>query len=83
MTPMRALIAVVAMSFGMAAWAQRAQDPSRRVTVMDLEGDVIEGTGDRPDVERVDAAPEDRHHESLIRIRQDFRARAMQSVSAL
>jgi hypothetical protein len=81
----KTLLAIAALSFGFSAWAQRGPEPSaaaQRVTVMDLEGDLIEGTSDRPDVEPVTAAPRARH-ESLIRVRQDFRARVLQSASAL
>jgi hypothetical protein len=78
-----AFVAAAALSFSAVAWAQRGAEPaSQRVTVMDLEGDLIEGTGDRPDLESIDAAPH-AQHESLIRVRQDFRAEAMESVSAL
>lgn len=75
MNPMRTLLAIAVFSFSLSAWAQR-------VTVMDLEGDLIEGASDRPDVEPITATPE-RPHESLIRVRQDFRAEAMQSAGAL
>jgi hypothetical protein len=81
----KALLVVAALSFGVSAWAQKGPAPepaAQRVTVMDLEGDLIEGTGDRPDVEPVTAVPRARH-ESLIRVRQDFRAEAMRSASAL
>lgn len=82
----KTLLAIAALSLGASAFAQRGPQPApaaaQRVTVMDLEGDLIEGTGDRPDVEPVTAAHRARH-ESLIRVRQDFRAEAMQSASAL
>ena len=81
----KALLAIAALSFGASAFAQRGPEPApaaQRVTVMDLEGDLIEGTGDRPDVEPVTSSPRARH-ESLIRVRQDFRAQAMQSAGAL
>jgi hypothetical protein len=80
---MRTLIVLGAMSLGLSAWAQQQPDPAQRVTVMDLEGDLIEGTLDRPDVEPVTAARKARDHESLIRVRQDFRDQAMESVSGL
>jgi hypothetical protein len=82
---MRALLAIAVLSFGLSAWAQRGPEPAaqpQRVTVMDLEGDLIEGTSDRPDLESVTTAPK-AWHDSLIRVRQDFRAEAMQSAGAL
>jgi hypothetical protein len=79
---MRALLAIGALCFSLSAWAQRGPEPARRVTVMDLEGDLIEGTSDRPDVEQVTTSPRPAH-QWLIRVRQDFRAEAMRSVGAL
>jgi hypothetical protein len=80
---MRTLLTLAALSFALSAHAQRAAATPARTTVMELDGDLIEGTADRPDVEPVTAPPKDREHRSLIRVREDFRAEAMQSAGAL
>lgn len=79
---MRMMIAVVGLTLGFTALAQQRPAAAERTTVMDLEGDVIEGTSDRPDVEPITAQPR-AEHGSLIRVRQDFRAQALQSADRI
>ena len=53
-----------------------------KTTVIDFEGDTIEGDLSRPDGEYVDARKTVKHS-NLIRIREEFKDKVMQSVGEL
>lgn len=83
----RTFAAVVALLLAAPAWAQdqgKGQDGARyqKTTQIDFEDDTIEGDLSKPDGEYVEARKRV-GHEKLIRIREDFKDKVMESVSEL
>ncbi len=82
---------LLALALLMSAPAALAQDAATNVeggvryqktTTYDFEGDTIEGDLMRPDGEYIDARKRVKHS-NLIRIREEFRDKVMQSVGEL
>lgn len=88
MKPQRIAVAVLMLTLTSApAWAQddgKGGDNARyqKTTTIDFEDDTIEGDLTKPDGEYVDARKRV-NHEKLIRIREDFKDKVMESVSEL
>lgn len=74
------LLAALAVLATLPAFAQQPRAPKTEVTF--VEGDLIEGTDRRPDVELIDAAKAPKHS-SLIKVREDFRREALSSANQL
>ena len=64
------------------AAAQKPREPSAPKTELVFDGDLIEGTGDAPDVELVQQAQRPRH-DRLLKVRDSFRREVLASVSQL
>ena len=85
---MRKLILTVAVFAGVAAWAQDDKQGGgdnvryNKTTTINFEDDTIEGDLTRPDGEYVEARKKVRHS-NLIRIREEFKDKVLQSVSDL
>jgi hypothetical protein len=85
---MKKLILVSVMAVGAAAWAQddkKGGDDNVRynkTTTINFEDDTIEGDLTRPDGEYVEARKKVKHS-NLIRIREEFKDKVMQSVGEL
>lgn len=71
-----------AMLLALPAFAQEQRSPAARTTEYTFDGDTIEGDLTRPDVEYVNAAKRV-EHAKLIRIREEFRAKVLQSAGEL
>ncbi|MFN0062605.1 MAG: adventurous gliding motility protein CglF [Myxococcaceae bacterium] len=84
---MKWLFAAFCVGFSVPAVAQQAPESAggaryNKTTVIDFEGDTIEGDLTRPDGEYVEARKRVRHS-NLIRIREEFKDKVMQSVGEL
>lgn len=82
---MKTGIVVGCLLFGTLAGAQEAQEGQvryNRTTSYDFEDDTIEGDLTRPDGEYVEARKKVQHS-NLIRIREEFKDKVMQSVGEL
>jgi hypothetical protein len=82
---MKKTLLALSMLAALPALAQRAAAEAarpQRVTVMELEEDLIEGAADRPDAEPI-VATHRAQQESMVRVREEFRDKAMQSVGEL
>ena len=80
---MRTLLLAIVIAFPLAAAAQQKQQPPPKVeyekkTVINFEDDTIEGDLKRPDGEYVEARQKV-EHSNLIRIREDWKDKVMQS----
>jgi len=80
---MRTLLLTIALALPLAAAAQQKNDAPPKVeyekkTVINFEDDTIEGDLKRPDGEYVEARQKV-EHSNLIRIREDWREKVMQS----
>lgn len=64
------------------AAAQKSQEPRAPKTEFTFDGDLIEGTGDAPDVELVQKAQRPKH-DPLLKVRDSFRREVLASVSQL
>lgn len=76
---MRSLLVLLTLS-GLSALAQSPAPPTRQLTFVD--GELIEGTDQRPDAELVDATRAPKHR-VLLKLREDFRREVLGSVSQL
>ena len=63
-------------------FAQEPEPKLRKVTTIDFEDDTVDGALVRPDGEQVQARQRVKHG-NLIRVRTEFKARALQSVGEL
>jgi hypothetical protein len=84
---MKKLLAIAALTLGTAAFAQddgKGEENVRynRQTTINFEDDTIEGDLTRPDGEYVEARKKVKHS-NLIRIREEFKDKVMQSVGEL
>lgn len=82
---MRKWLGVTVLVVSMAAWSQeKGEGPPRsnKPTTYDFEDDTIEGDLSKPDGEYVEARKKVQHS-NLIRIREEFKEKVMQSVSDL
>jgi hypothetical protein len=85
---MKTLLVVLAFIVGPAAFAEEPETVTEggnrfvKTTVIDFEGDTIEGDLSRPDGEYVEARKTVKHS-NLIRIREEFKEKVMQSVGEL
>jgi hypothetical protein len=80
---MRTLLLTIALALPLAAAAQQKNDAPPKVeyekkTVINFEDDTIEGDLKRPDGEYVEARQKV-EHSNLIRIREDWKDKVMQS----
>jgi len=80
---MRTLLLAIVIAFPLAAAAQQKGQPPPKVeyekkTVINFEDDTIEGDLKRPDGEYVEARQKV-EHSNLIRIREDWKDKVMQS----
>ena len=80
------LIAVGTLGLGATAWAQKKGAEGgvqyEKKTVINFEDDTIEGDLTKPDGEYVEARKKV-HHSNLIKIREEFRDKVLQSVGEL
>jgi hypothetical protein len=86
---MQKLILIGAMCVASAAWAQAQEQKSKdenvryeKTTTINFEDDTIEGDLTRPDGEYVEARKRVKHS-NLIRIREEFKDKVMESVGEL
>jgi hypothetical protein len=85
---MNRLLFAAALSFAAIAGAQThdaspdAVKASRPTTVIDFESETIEGRQEAPQIETVTARPGSRGP-SLLRVREDFREKVLESASEL
>jgi hypothetical protein len=81
---MRSLIAAALLFFPSVAIAQtdRSEPIIQQRTVLDFEGDLVEAGLDNPDLTFIEAIKRHRHT-SLIRIRESFDDRLVQSAKQL
>lgn len=80
------VVVVVVSAFATSAAAQMGQVAAAVVpkpVVFDIDEDVIEASLARPTVTPVVVSPGKKPHRSLIRLRPDFRAQVLGSISAL
>lgn len=77
---MRPLLLLTLLS--LPAAAQKTQEPRAPKTEFTFDGDLIEGTGDAPDVELVQQAQRPKH-QKLLKVRDSFRREVLASVSQL
>nr|MBN2498840.1 hypothetical protein [Deltaproteobacteria bacterium] len=77
-----ALIVVMAFAFSTVAQEGAGNRIDRQTTVIDIEQDTIIGDLSRPDQEILGGRAQPRHP-SLIRIREGFRTKVLQSVKDL
>lgn len=77
---MRLLLLLTLLS--LPAAAQKTQEPRAPKTEFTFDGDLIEGTGDAPDVELVQKARRPKH-DRLLKVRDSFRREVLASVSQL
>lgn len=79
------LVAVLALALPAAAQSQpqAPKTPRPAPIVIDLDGDVIEASPQRPSLPLVLSDVGGKKHKSLIRMRADFRAQVLSSVSRL
>lgn len=83
MTKMALLISVIVASFAFAADTKPGPNVQySKTTTYNFEDDTIEGDLTRPDGEYVDAVKRV-NHTNLIRIREEFKEKVMQSVGEL
>jgi hypothetical protein len=80
---MRTLLVTIALALPLAASAQQKNEAQSKVeyekkTVINFEDDTIEGDLKRPDGEYVEARQKV-EHSNLIRIREDWKEKVMQS----
>ena len=80
---MRTLLLAIVLALPLAASAQQKEQPPAKVeyekkTVINFEDDTIEGDLKRPDGEYVEARQKV-EHSNLIRIREDWKDKVMQS----
>ena len=80
---MRTLLLAIVLALPLAASAQQKDQPPPKVeyekkTVINFEDDTIEGDLKRPDGEYVEARQKV-EHSNLIRIREDWKEKVMQS----
>ena len=80
---MRKSFLLAVLLLPLAAWSQEKKQPDTRVeyekkTVINFEDDTIEGDLKRPDGEYVEARKKV-DHSNLIKIREDWRDKVMQS----
>jgi hypothetical protein len=80
---MRTLLLTIVLAFPLAAAAQQKDQPPPKVeyekkTVINFEDDTIEGDLKRPDGEYVESRQKV-EHSNLIRIREDWKDKVMQS----
>ena len=79
---MRAVI-LSALVLSSASWAQdKKADAKSRVQQINFEDDTVEGDLTKPDVEYIDASKRVRHS-NIIKIREEFKDKVMQSVGEL
>jgi hypothetical protein len=82
---MKRLVFAALVSVATAAWAQEADDKNVRyskTTTINFEDDTIEGDLTKPDGEYVEARKKVKHS-NLIRIREEFKDKVMESVGEL
>jgi hypothetical protein len=77
----RALV-ILAMFASSTAFAQKAERPEERRTIIDMDADVIEGTLKTPD-HVVLKSPHHNKFRSLIQIRKEFRREVLASAEQL
>ena len=77
------VVVAVFCALPVAAQTPSPQEPVPRRVVIHLDEDVIEASPRRPDTLPVVSGGRRRTHESLIRIRTDFRQEVLASVSRL
>ena len=83
---MKRLVLGVALVLASVAWADdtvtEGGNRFTKTTVIDFEGDMIEGDLSRPDGEYVEVRNKVKHS-NLIRVREEFKEKVMQSVGEL
>lgn len=79
---MQKLLMLLALLAVTPALAQDAKGGAAKATTIDFEEDTIEGDLTKPDGEYVEARKKVKHS-NLIRIREDFEDKVMQSVGEL
>ena len=81
----RSLLGLCLLLFAAPAGAQTPPPPERtahKVTVMDFDDEIIESGREAPQVEATIAKPK-ASHEGVIRVREQFRDKVLQSASQL
>ncbi len=76
---MRSLLVALTLAAPLAFAQAQPRQPKTELT---FEGDLIEGTDQRPDVELVDSAKAPKHT-SLVKVRETFRREVLESVNQL
>lgn len=76
---MRSLLVALTLAAPLAFAQAQPRQPKTELT---FEGDLIEGTDQRPDVEFIDAAKAPKHS-SLVKVRESFKREVLESVSQL
>jgi hypothetical protein len=82
---MRKILVLMVASMSMAAFAQQNKKPEQRMPPtqeMIFDGDLIEGGLSRPDVEYFDAQSHV-FHKSLIKVREEFKDKVLNSAGEL
>jgi len=82
---MKSLIAIALLVAPLAAWAQDKKDDNvkyAKTQQINFEDDTIEGDLTKPDGEYVEARKKVKHS-NLIKIREEFKDKVMQSVGEL
>ncbi|MBL8923335.1 MAG: hypothetical protein JNJ54_31070 [Myxococcaceae bacterium] len=77
---MRLLLLLTLLS--LPVMAQTSTDPRAPKTELVFEGDLIEGTGQAPDLEVIQRERRPRH-DRLLKVRSEFRREVLESVSQL
>lgn len=80
---MRKILVLMVASMSMVAFAQQAKKPVQAAPKeIIFDGDVIDGTLQAPDVEYLDGTIATRHP-SLIKVREEFKEKVMNSAGEL